>query len=137
MIWKSDAKQSELNGFLDRGSQLSGELRFEASFRVDGKFTGKVVSEGDLIVGEGGEIEGELAVGQIFVSGTVRGNIRATRRAQIAPGGKVFADIDTPALVIEDGALLEGRCAMVREAVVATPAATAAHPKLVSAKREG
>jgi cytoskeletal protein CcmA (bactofilin family) len=133
MIWKTGAKQGDLNGFLDRGSHLAGELRFEASFRVDGRFTGNVVSEGDLMIGEGGEIEGELAVGQVFVAGTVRGNIRAGRRVQIAPGGKVFADVETPSLVIEDGALFEGRCSMARDAAPA--AAPAPVPKLV--KREG
>ncbi len=117
MIFKSDGKQSDLNGFLDSGSHLEGELRFEASFRVDGKLTGTVRSEGDLIVGESGEIEGELYAGQIFVSGTVRGIIRASRKIQISPSGKVFAEIDTPSLVVEDGATFEGRCAMSREGV--------------------
>jgi cytoskeletal protein CcmA (bactofilin family) len=137
MIWKSEAKQGDLNGFLDRGSHLEGELRFEASFRVDGKLTGNVVSDGDLMVGEGGEIEGDLAVGQVFVAGTVRGNVRAARRVQIAAGGKVFADVATPSLVIEDGALFEGRCAMSRDAApaAAATASVPAVPKLV--KREG
>ena len=129
MKFKSEGKQSDLNGFLDHGSYLEGELRFDASFRVDGKLTGKVSSEGDLIVGDSGEIEGELKVGQIFISGTVRGTIRATRRVQIAPNGKVFAEIDTPALIIEDGATFEGRCAMSREDVRG-----AAVPKLVAQK---
>jgi cytoskeletal protein CcmA (bactofilin family) len=129
MIFKSDGRQSDLNGFLDSGSHLQGELRFDASFRVDGKLSGKVESSGDLIVGESGEIDGELEVGQIFISGTVRGIIRAKRRVQIAPNGKVFAEIDTPALVIEDGATFEGRCAMSREG-----ARGAAGPKLVAQK---
>lgn len=129
MIFKSDGRQSDLNGFLDSGSHLEGELRFEASFRVDGKLTGTVRSEGDLIVGETGEIEGELHVGQIFVSGTVRGKIRASRKIQIAPNGKVFAELDTPALLIEDGATFEGRCAMSRDG-----ARQAAGPKLVAQK---
>jgi cytoskeletal protein CcmA (bactofilin family) len=129
MIFKSDGKQSDLNGFLDSGSHLEGELRFEASFRVDGKLTGTVRSEGDLIVGESGEIEGELQVGQVFVSGTVRGTIRASRRVQIAPNGKVFAEIDTPSLIIEDGATFEGSCAMSRDG-----ARHAAGPKLVAQK---
>ncbi len=51
MIFKSEGKQGDLNGFLDGGSHLQGELRFEASFRVDGKLTGLVESQGDLIVG--------------------------------------------------------------------------------------
>ncbi len=130
MRGKSEARQSDLNGFLDSGSHLKGELRFDTSFRVDGKFTGSIFSEGDLMVGEGGEIEGDLAVGRVFVSGTIRGSLRASRRVQIAPSGKVFADIETPSLEIEDGALFEGRCSMVREGEVPV---TGAVPKLVTA----
>jgi cytoskeletal protein CcmA (bactofilin family) len=129
MIFKSEGKPSDLNGFLDSGSHVEGELRFETSFRVDGRFTGAVRSEGDLIVGEGGEVEGEIHVGQIFVSGTVRGSVRAARKVQISPNGKVYADLETPSLIVEDGAFFEGRCAMDREGVRA-----AAGPKLVAQK---
>jgi len=139
MIFKSEGKQSDLNGFLDNGSHVQGELRFQTSFRVDGKFSGTVVSDGDLIVGDGGEVEGDLQVGQIIVSGTVRGTIRAARRVHLSPSGKAFAEIDTPSLVIEDGALFEGRCSMSREPAKAS--AAAAGPKLLTHKlpaaREG
>lgn len=130
MIFKSDGKQSDLNGFLDRGSHVEGELRFQTTFRVDGKFTGKVTSEGDLIVGDGGEVEGDLNVGQVFVSGTIKGTIRAAKKIQITPTGKVFAEIDTPSLAIEDGALFEGRCTMMRESAKGATAG----PKLVAPK---
>lgn len=133
MIFKSDGKQSDLNGFLDAGSHLQGELRFDASFRIHGRFTGTIASEGDLTVGEGGEVEGEVRIGRVFVSGTLRGNVHA-KRVQIAAGGKVFADLDTTSLVIEDGGILEGRCAMTREegASAASPVA-----KLVPQKAKG
>lgn len=135
MIFKSDGRQSDLNGFLDSGSHLEGELRFEASFRVDGKLTGIVRSEGDLIVGESGEVEGELYVGQVFVSGTVRGTIHASRKIQIAPNGKIFAELDTPSLIIEDGATFEGQCAMTRDAARAAVAiAGSAGPKRMAQK---
>jgi cytoskeletal protein CcmA (bactofilin family) len=129
MMFKSEVKQSDLNGFLDDGSHLHGELRFETSFRIDGKFTGKVISEGDLIIGAGGEVDGDLRVGQVFVSGTVQGTIHASRRIQITPTGKVFADLDTPVLVVEDGAFFRGNCAMERE-----PKAAAAPKRLPAAK---
>ena len=134
MIFKNDSgggKQSDLNGFLDSGSHVEGELRFETSFRVDGKFNGKVTSNGDLIVGEGGEVEGDLRAGQVFISGTVRGTIRAAKKVQISARGKVFADLDTPSLVIEDGAFFEGRCTMAREE---RESAKAPAPKLVAQK---
>ncbi|HEX3527410.1 MAG TPA: polymer-forming cytoskeletal protein [Thermoanaerobaculia bacterium] len=147
MIFKSEGKQSDLNGFLDSGSHVQGELRFQTSFRVDGTFNGSVVSDGDLIVGDGGEVEGDLRVGQIIISGTVRGTVRASRRVHLSPSGKVFADVDTPSLIIEDGAVFEGRCSMTRESARAAGTqgavgtAAAAGPKLVAQKvpaaREG
>jgi len=130
---KPTAKQGDLNGFLDRGSHLRGELRFDTHFRVHGKFSGEVKTEGELIVGEGGEVEGELQVGQVIVSGIVRGSIQASRRIQITSTGRVFADVETPSLIVEDGATFEGHCAMTRDAAKA-PAATPATPKLVSTK---
>jgi len=135
MKFKSDGggKQNDLNGFLDTGSHVEGELHFENAFRVDGKFTGKVSSAGDLIVGEGGEVEGDLRVGQVFISGTVRGTIRAAKKVQISSRGKVFAEIDTPALVVEDGAFFQGRCTMARD----ERESKAAGPKLVAQKAAG
>src|SRR5713226_5142245 len=112
---RSASKQNELNGFLDKGSDLKGELRFETHFRVHGRFTGNVVSAGELVVGEGGELEGDLQVGELLVSGTLRGSVRATRKIQITATGRVYADLDTPSLLMEDGAFLEGRCSMSRD----------------------
>ncbi len=123
MFKGSGSQQGDLNGFLDAGSHMSGDLRFEDTFRIDGKFTGKIVSDGDLIVGEGGEVEADLQVSRIFVSGTVRGSVKASERLEITSVGKVLADIHTPSLSIEDGAFFEGRCAMVRAGQKSEPSA--------------
>ncbi len=72
-----------------------------------------MISKGDLVVGERGEVDGEIEAGRIFVSGTVRGRMRAARRVEITARGRVYAaDLETPSLVIEDGAFFEGRCSM-------------------------
>lgn len=133
MIFKTDASRGDLNGFLDHGSLIQGELHFETTFRVDGQVEGKIISEGDLVVGDGGQVQGEVHVGQVFVSGVVRGVIRAGHRVHIAPAGRVFADLDTPSLIIEDGAIFEGRCVMSRHAGAPGHGAEAAGPKLVAA----
>ena len=111
-MFKSNENAGDLNGFLDAGSHIQGELSFEDTFRVDGKVTGKVTSKGDLVVGEAGEVDGEIHVGRIFVSGTVRGEVQADRRVEIASNGRVYAKLLTSSLVVEDGALLEGECSM-------------------------
>lgn len=114
MIFKADGGQGDLNGFLDEGSHLDGELRFEDTFRVDGRLSGKVVSEGDLVVGDRGQVSGEIAVGRLFVSGEVRGMVHAARRIEVSVGGRLLADVSTPALVLEEGAIFEGQCSMSR-----------------------
>jgi cytoskeletal protein CcmA (bactofilin family) len=105
-------KSGELNGFLDRGSSFKGELEFEDTMRIDGRFNGKIVSKNELIVGESATIEGEIHVGRVAISGTVIGRIVAAQRVEIHRNGKVYSDVDTPALVIEEGAIFQGNCVM-------------------------
>lgn len=106
------ARSGELNGFLDRGSSFKGELEFEDTMRIDGKFNGRITSKNELIVGESANIEGDIHVGRIAISGTVVGKIKADQRVEIHRNGKVYSDIDTPALVIEEGAIFQGNCVM-------------------------
>src|SRR6266508_3472312 len=102
----------DLNGFLDRGASFKGEMEFEDTMRIDGKFNGKIMSKNELIVGESAHIEGDLHVGRIAISGTVIGKIVANERVEIHRNGKVYSDIETPALVIEEGAIFQGNCDM-------------------------
>lgn len=113
---KGEARAAgDLNGFLDDGSHIQGELHFEDTFRLDGKVRGRVVSRGDLVIGEKGEVEGEIDVSRVFISGVARGTVKATERIEITANGKVYADVETRNLTIEDGGLLQGRCTMHRE----------------------
>jgi cytoskeletal protein CcmA (bactofilin family) len=105
-------KSGDLNGFLDRGATFRGELEFEDTMRIDGKFNGKIHSKNELIVGESAHIEGDIHVGRIAISGTVVGKIVADTRVEIHRNGKVYSDVDTPALIIEEGAIFQGNCVM-------------------------
>ena len=102
----------DINGFLDRGVTVKGELHFADMLRLDGRVEGKIVSEAHLIVGETAEVEGEIDVGRATLGGTVRGTVRARERIEILRTAKVFSDLHTPTLTIEEGAFFEGRCLM-------------------------
>jgi cytoskeletal protein CcmA (bactofilin family) len=106
-----------LNGFVDSGCTIRGELEFETCFRVDGRIEGTVRSKAELVVGEGGTVEGELEVARCVIGGEVRGTIRASEQVMLHSTAKVWADIQTPALVMEDGAFLEGSVSMEAKTV--------------------
>ncbi|HUM02177.1 MAG TPA: polymer-forming cytoskeletal protein [Thermoanaerobaculia bacterium] len=115
------AKAGALNGFLDSGARFEGTLTFDDVFRIDGHFRGVVISENELVVGDRAVIEGEIRVGRLAVSGTIRGVIHARERVEVHAGARIYAEIHTPALVVEEGAVLQGPV----EAGSKTPAAAA------------
>lgn len=102
------AKSGALNGFLDSGARFEGTLTFDDVFRIDGHFRGVIVSESELVVGDRAVLEGEIRVGRLAVSGTIRGVIHARERVEVHAGARIFAEIHTPALVVEEGAVLQG-----------------------------
>ena len=110
-----DIKEGTLTGFVGNGTTLTGEASFKGMLRVDGTLSGNVRSEdGTLIVSTNGRVEAnvEVAVAQIY--GTVQGDITASKRIEMGRVAKVTGNIQTPALVIENGALFEGSCRMVQ-----------------------
>jgi len=116
-----------LNGFVDTGCTIRGELEFENSFRVDGRIEGGVRSRAELVVGKDGTVEGEIEVARCLVGGQVRGTIQASEQVVLHASARVWADIQTPALVMEEGAFLEGKVNM--EAAGTIPSSTAQERK--------
>lgn len=112
---KKIRNQGNLNGFLDAGSFIEGELHFEDTFRIDGKLTGGIVSNGDLFIGEKGDVEGDIRVRRIFISGKLRGSLEASEVVEITSKGRVTARLNTPSLTVEEGAFFEGYCSMSAE----------------------
>jgi cytoskeletal protein CcmA (bactofilin family) len=104
------AGSDDISGFLGEGTVISGEIRFPDILRVDGKVTGKLSSEKELVVGETGEVEAEIEVGILSVSGKVTGTMRVRDRITIHPRGRVQGELimEKPGLVIEEGGIFEG-----------------------------
>jgi len=101
-----------LNGFMDTSCTIRGELEFKHSFRLDGRLEGNVRSQSELLVGEGGVVEGSVEVARCMVGGTIRGTIRATEQVILHASAKVWADVQSPTLIVEEGAFLEGKVDM-------------------------
>ena len=58
----------------------------------------------------------EINVHTIVISGVVRGNIQATGKIEVHRPGKLFGNVKTPSLYIEEGVVFEGNCAMAHDA---------------------
>ena len=99
-------------GFIDKDTEFNGTLRFKESFRIDGKFTGKILNGENLIVGETGEVNADIEVRNVSINGRVNGNVTAKDRAEVFANGRVSGKMVTPKLIIEEGAFFQGTCQM-------------------------
>lgn len=103
---------SDLNALLGRGAEFEGKLTFEGTVRIDAKFTGTIVTNDVLVVGEGAKISAEITCGSIVVHGEVTGNIKAKNAVELHHPAKVKGNIETPSLVIEKGVVFHGEAKM-------------------------
>jgi cytoskeletal protein CcmA (bactofilin family) len=110
-----DIKDGKLSGFVGHGTSLTGDTSFQMMLRVDGHLTGTVASEGGtLIVGNNGQLDAHTSVGVAQINGTVNGDITATQKVHLGRTARVVGNITTPKLVIEEGAVFEGGCTMLK-----------------------
>jgi cytoskeletal protein CcmA (bactofilin family) len=111
----------EIVSLLGEGVELVGELSFTHGLRVDGTVRGKIRSEATLVIGPKGRVEGDASIRRISITGEFHGTIRASW-IEIHKDGKVYGDLYTPCLIIEAGALFEGKCNMSEQAAAGKPA---------------
>ena len=108
--------RGEIKAFLGEGTDFKGILTFEGTVRVDGKLEGEIYTKDTLIVGESAVVGAEINVHTIVISGIVRGNVNATGKIEVHRPGKLFGNVKTPSLYIEEGVIFEGNCVMTEDA---------------------
>jgi cytoskeletal protein CcmA (bactofilin family) len=115
-----DIKEGTLSGFVGGGTVVTGEANFKAMMRVDGHLSGRVSSSsGTLIVGANGKVDANIEVAVAVIHGTINGDIIATQRLELGRAAKVNGNIQTPSLIIEQGAVFEGSCKMLQMSAAA------------------
>ncbi len=117
MAWKilerMQPDAGEWSGFLERGVRVEGRMELPGTFRIDSQLRGTITSEEMLILGESSAVEGEIDGNAVTIAGRFNGRIQARGRVEIHSKAIVTAEIQTPCLVIEPGALVDGRCHVV------------------------
>jgi len=102
----------EIRAFLGEGTHFKGVLSFAGAVRIDGHLEGEIVGDEVLIIGEPGQVNAEIEVGTLVVSGQVQGNVNAKQRVELLRPSRMTGTIRTPCLVVAEGAVFNGHCEM-------------------------
>lgn len=110
---RKDHESGEWSGFLEKGVTIEGKLDTTGTFRIDSPMKGTLTSTEKLILGENARIEGQIEGNYVVIAGRFDGTIMAKGKVEIQTKAIVTGEIHTPCLIIEPGAVFDGRCHML------------------------
>ena len=94
---------------------FQGTIKTKGLIRIEGKLEGGILEASGVIIGEEGEVQGDITAKGVTVGGKVTGNIITEGYLEIKPKSQVFGDIQTTLLSIGEGAIFEGHSMMSTE----------------------
>jgi len=106
----NSVSKRNLGTYIGKDTEFEGHLKFYGTIRIDGYFKGDISGDGTIIVGKEGKLESDIHVSNVIIFGEVHGDIIAEKRVDIKSAGKVFGNIETPTIGIEQGVVFEGNC---------------------------
>lgn len=95
-----------------QGAQLEGTVVSAGSLRIDGRVTGKINADGDVMLSSHSQVEADIFAQNVTVAGAFKGNIVAKGTAEVARGGRVEGNITSKTLVVAEGAFFSGQSVM-------------------------
>ncbi|MCL2839735.1 MAG: polymer-forming cytoskeletal protein [Defluviitaleaceae bacterium] len=140
---KSNATTHDLdtpNTVIGKGMYLeSARLSGHESVRIDGIYKGQIDIEGSLVLGDEGSVTGDIRANYFLVAGEVVGNIYCTSQLHFASTAKVFGDVQSPSLIVDEGAQVSGKYTITKPNEISESTSTLANmqeerPRLIDNK---
>lgn len=120
----------EVRVSLGPDAEVTGKLAFVSPTRIEGKLKGEVRASELLVIGPEAVVQATVRAERLVVLGEVRGEVQGASRVEICSGGRLFGDVETRCLVIEEGATFEGHSRMGERPATSAAAAPAVPEKV-------
>jgi cytoskeletal protein CcmA (bactofilin family) len=103
------APESETGlSIIGTGMRVVGDITAEGVVKIEGTVVGTVRAGRQVLVGKGGEVEGDVISREAIIGGEVRGSIRADERVEIQASCVVHGDIAAKRLLVQEGGEING-----------------------------
>lgn len=103
------------------GTTIEGKISTEGSIRIDGKLIGEVKAKANAAIGSAGNVEGNVTAKNVSVSGRVKGTVIASEKLILEGKSVMQGDVRAARLVIDEGAMFDGRCSMSGSSTPTSP----------------
>src|SRR5437016_8667013 len=101
--------------------RVVGDITADGVVKIEGTVVGTVRAGRQVLVGKGGEVEGDVSSREAIIGGEVRGSIRADERIEFQSTSVVHGDVVAKRLLVQEGGELNGVVRMGETALESEP----------------
>lgn len=98
--------------FISKGTVIAGNVETTGNFRIEGKLTGNLTSKAKVALGPVAQIKGDVVAQNAEIDGQIEGNVTISELLTLKSTSAISGDISAAKLVVEHGAVFNGRCTM-------------------------
>ena len=99
---------------MSKDIEINGHIDISEDILIYGKIYGNINSTGVINTAKGSIIDGDIKAKNIFISGTVNGNLDIDNKVVIESSGTLNGNIKSSIITIEEGATFDGMCNMLK-----------------------
>ena len=110
---RKNGPPAKFDTFLGPDTIINGNVESKGSIRIEGIINGDVNVTGDLLIGEKANIIGNVFANDVYISGTLEGNVYAKGMLKAFYSAKLYGDIEVKSFVTDEGAQIHGKCNMI------------------------
>jgi cytoskeletal protein CcmA (bactofilin family) len=103
---------------IGKGSKISGKLHFQGTVRIEGEADGEIIGD-EVVIAEGAIVSAKITATRLTIAGTVKGEITVRQRLELMSSARLHCTINTPSLILNEGAQFDGDCRMPRDRMAA------------------
>jgi len=110
---EGSSSQKDFDTLVGSKSVFSGNIESDGTIRVDGKVKGDVKTDGDVYIGNDAVVTGNVFADNVYLSGTVEGNVNSKAMLKLLTSGRLYGDIYVVSFVADEGGIFQGKCNMM------------------------
>ena len=96
---------------IGKGTKVSGTLHFHGTVRIEGEADGEIVGD-EVVIAEGAVVSAKITATRLTVAGSVSGELVVRQRLELMSTARLRCTINTPSLILNEGAQFDGDCKM-------------------------
>ena len=111
-------KNNDINGKhsrIESSTSIKGDIVSEGDFRIDGTLEGSIKTNGKIVIGKEGLVNGGVSCNNADVEGKIKGNLFVSETLNLRSTCHIEGEVVIGKLVVESGANFNASCSMNKE----------------------